>query len=120
MASVALDGSGNMALGYNVVDAAGGVFPSLRAAIRRRDSPQLGPEQSLVAGGGAQTGIERWGDYASMEVDPADDCTFWFTGEYVATTGDANWRTRIVAFKLPDCTGSLHPPVRVDLPRDTE
>ena len=34
-----------------------------------------------------------------LSVDPTDDCTFWFTSEYVQTTGSAPWRTRIGSFK---------------------
>ena len=35
-----------------------------------------------------------------MSVDPVDDCTFWYTQEYIATTGDRNWQTRVGAFQL--------------------
>ena len=43
----------------------------------------------------------RWGDYSDMTVDPVDDCTFWYTQEYYATTSSFNWRTRIGNFKFP-------------------
>jgi hypothetical protein len=36
-----------------------------------------------------------------MVVDPIDDCTFWYTNEYVV---GGNWRMRIGAFKFPTCT----------------
>jgi hypothetical protein len=38
-----------------------------------------------------------------MDVDPADDCTFWYMSEYVATTGADTWRTRIASFRFPNC-----------------
>jgi hypothetical protein len=38
-----------------------------------------------------------------LSVDPVDDCTFWYTTEYVQTTGSAPWRTRIGSFKLANC-----------------
>ncbi len=107
MPSVALDGSGNMALGYSVVDAATTTYPSLRYATRAKDAANFDAEASIIAGSGAETGANRWGDYASMEVDPADDCTFWFTSEYIASSGGFNWATRIASFKVPSCTGSL-------------
>jgi len=45
-------------------------------------------ENTIVVGTGSQTSTySRWGDYSSMSVDPVDDCTFWYTTEYVATTG---------------------------------
>src|SRR5262249_56586508 len=53
---------------------------------------------------GSQTGgLSRWGDYTSMAVDPSDDCTFWYTDEYLTTNGSFNWHTRIASFKFPSC-----------------
>jgi hypothetical protein len=64
-------------------------------------------EATLIAGSGSQTGTaSRWGDYSMMGVDPVDDCTFWFTTEYMATTGSASWSTRIGSFKFPSCGGT--------------
>lgn len=41
-----------------------------------------------------------------MTIDPVDDCTFWFTQEYMKTTGSFNWNTRINNFKFTNCGGS--------------
>jgi hypothetical protein len=38
-----------------------------------------------------------------MTVDPADDCTFWYTNEYLKASGTFNWSTRIASFKFPVC-----------------
>jgi hypothetical protein len=42
-------------------------------------------------------------------LDPADDCTFWYTQEYYQSTSRADWKTRIGSFKFPsrgpDTTG---------------
>ncbi len=59
----------------------------------------------LQVGGGSQTGsnLSRWGDYASMSADPVDDCTLWFTTEYLTANGAFNWSTRIVAVKTGAC-----------------
>ena len=54
-------------------------------------------------GTGSQTGSQRWGDYTSMNVDPVDDCTFWYVNEYVPTTSSVGWRLRIGAFKFAQC-----------------
>src|SRR5206468_8315615 len=52
----------------------------------------------------SQTGtVARWGDYSDITVDPADDCTFWYTTEYLQVTGERTWRTRIGSFKFPSC-----------------
>src|SRR4029077_11181564 len=36
-------------------------------------------------------------------------CTFWFTEEYMKTTGSFNWNTRIASFKFPGCGGTATP-----------
>jgi len=38
-----------------------------------------------------------------MSVDPVDDCTFFYTSEYLKANGTFNWSTRIASFKLPNC-----------------
>jgi len=65
-------------------------------------------ENSIIEGLGSQSGsgrnrLSRWGDYSAMTVDPTDDCTFWYTTEYLQTTGAFNWNTRIGSFKFPGC-----------------
>jgi hypothetical protein len=111
MGSVAMDRNGNMALGYSVVNGVD-VFPGIRYTGRRRFDPPgkmtLG-EGTIINGTGAQvTTNSRWGDYTSMNIDPADDCTFWYTNEYYQVTGiigvnTAPWQTRIGSFRLPGC-----------------
>jgi hypothetical protein len=64
-------------------------------------------EGTIIQGGGAQgAGLNRWGDYSAMTVDPVDDCTFWFTSEYLKADGTFNWSTRIASFKFPNCGGA--------------
>ncbi len=106
MPSVAMDGTGNIAIGYSRGDAAN--FASLYYATHET-TDALGTMQAeavLFAASGSQThSAARWGDYSSMEIDPADDCTFWYTSEYLAATGSAPWRTRVGSFKLASCGG---------------
>ncbi len=107
MGSLAVDKMGNMALGYSASN--GSMFPAIRYTGRLvGDAPStLGQsEATLMAGTGSQSGIDRWGDYSAMTVDPTDDCTFWYTTEYYAATG-SNWQTRIGSFKYPSCTTAL-------------
>ncbi len=55
-------------------------------------------EQIGVEGLGSQslaTG-NRYGDYSQMTMDPSDDMTFWYTGEYLGNSGARN--TRIISF----------------------
>ena len=104
MGSVAMDQSGDLAVGYSVSSSA--LSPSIRFAGRVPTDPSgtLESEINIVSGSGSQTGsLSRWGDYSAMQVDPVDDCTFWFTEEYMKTTGSFNWNTRIANFKFPSC-----------------
>ncbi len=105
MGSMAMDKAGNIALGYSV--AGDNLYPSIRYT-GRLDGDPLGVmtqgETTMISGGGSQThSASRWGDYSMMGVDP-DGCTFWYTQEYIQSTGAAPWQTRIGAFRLPSCT----------------
>ena len=59
------------------------------------------------------TGLSRWGDYSAMTVDPTDDCTFWYTQEYLLTTGTFDWNTGIVSFTVPGCGPVPNPPTNL-------
>ena len=104
MSSGAMDKLGNIAIGYSVSSSA--MNPAIRVTGRRKIDPKnlMRTEVSIKEGTGSQTsGLERWGDYSTMQVDPADDCTFWYTQQYIAANGAFNWNTRIAAFKFPNC-----------------
>ncbi|MEW6402750.1 MAG: carboxypeptidase-like regulatory domain-containing protein [Chloroflexota bacterium] len=108
MGSIAMDGLGNMAVGYSASSST--IFPAIRYTGRLVDDP-LGTlsqgEGTLINGTGSQTHTaSRWGDYSMMAVDPVDDCTFWYTNEYLQTTSLSSWRTRIGSFQLPGCGGA--------------
>jgi subtilisin-like proprotein convertase family protein len=118
MGSAGQDNQGNLALVYSVSSTA--TFPGIRFAGRLTSDPAgtLGQgEATLIAGTGVQRGTaNRWGDYSSMQIDPADDATFWFTTEYYTAAGQAlssaGWQTRVGAFKFPGVpvapSGALH------------
>jgi hypothetical protein len=111
MGSVAMDGQGNMALGFSASSSV--IKPQLRYAGRLASDPlnTMGQgEAHLFDGAGSQSGTgNRWGDYSSLTVDPVDDSTFWYTNEYYAATGSFNWRTRIGSFKLTGVSPSPTP-----------
>jgi hypothetical protein len=63
----------------------------------------------MQAGIGVQLGGgNRWGDYSSMTIDPIDQCTFYYTNEYLRTNGAFNWSTRVAAFKFPSCVSAAN------------
>ncbi|HEX9801373.1 MAG TPA: hypothetical protein VGC00_14530 [Thermoanaerobaculia bacterium] len=107
MGSVAMNGEGDVALGYSV--ASSGTYPSIRYTSRQAGDALgtlPGGEVEVIAGAGSQTSsFNRWGDYSAMSVDPVDDCTFWYTQEYYANTASFDFKTRIAAFPGPSCGG---------------
>jgi hypothetical protein len=84
------------------------VKPSIRITGRLANDPlgQLQAETEVFTGTGSQTGSDRWGDYTAMSIDPVDDCTFFYTNQYLKTTGTFNWSTRISSFRFPSCGGA--------------
>ena len=104
MGSVAMDKQGNMAAGYSVSSST--TNPSLALATRLAGDAvgTLGAESIVVQGTGSQlSNLSRWGDYTHMSIDPVDDCTFWYTGQYLKANGTFNWSTRIASFKIQGC-----------------
>ena len=101
-ASVAMDRAGNIAMGYSLSGPA--TFPSIALTGRLYGDPpgQMRAETVAVPGMGSQV-IPRWGDYSAMTLDPTDDCTFWFTSEYLKVPGTFNWSTAVVSARFPGC-----------------
>ena len=122
MGSVAMNGLGEMALGYSVSSTS--VSPSIRVT-GRLPGDTLGQmaqgEATLMNGSGYQTSTSgRWGDYSSMNVDPIDDCTFWYTNQYYGTISPYGWQTRVGAFRLSSCGGTWDYPPTVIITNPTE
>jgi hypothetical protein len=109
MGSIAMDQAGDMGLGFSVSSSS--LHPEIHYTGRLAGDA-LGTmtqgEGTIINGNGSQTGssLSRWGDYSSMSVDPSDDCTFWYTQEYIPADGAFNWSTRLGSFKLPGCGSS--------------
>ena len=113
MGSLVADKDGNMALGYST--SSGARYPSIAYSGRLSTDtlstlPQT--ETVLISGSGSQANTcggapcHRWGDYSAMSIDPADDCTFWYTNQYYSTPTNGstgNWQTRVGSFRFPTC-----------------
>jgi hypothetical protein len=105
MASPAMDFKGNIGIGYSF----GGTphFVGQRFAGRRAKDPKgrlTLREIVLAEGEAAQPNTLRWEDYTQTAIDPSDDCTIWYVGDYLRQ-GATSYSTRIGAFRLPGCTG---------------
>jgi hypothetical protein len=112
MPSISINGNGDMALGYNICNE--NMYPSIRFTGRRYGD-SLGvmtfEEIELYKGLNYANSYHdyydqnRWGDYASMMVDPFDDSTFWFCSMYTtASASPGNWATRIFSLDLSEDT----------------
>jgi hypothetical protein len=102
--SIAMDGSGNIAIGYTRTGAFAPYYPSIYYQGRLATDPagtMPQGEYPILDGTFSKTGNERWGDYAGMAIDPVDDCTFWFTTEYM--TSNSAVATKVAAFKFDAC-----------------
>jgi hypothetical protein len=133
MSSLAMDKSGDISAGYSVSSGTVFPGIRFASRQPNDPPNRLGPENTLQNGTGTQRCLlpngttcdckmfddkgpivdskgnqkcdtmTRWGDYSTLSIDPTDDCTFWFTSEYLEETGAFNWRTRISSFRLPGC-----------------
>ena len=105
MGSIAQDKLGDIALGYS--KSSSSIYPAIwyTGRVPSDTAGTMEAEAQIIAGGGSQQPtLSRWGDYSSMAIDPSDDCTFWYTTEYLESSGTFNWSTRIASFKLDSCT----------------
>ena len=113
MGALAVDRNGNMALGFTASSST--VAPDIRYVGRLATDPLNTLPQtevtmlpsvtrSVQSGNCGSGACIRWGDYSAMTVDPADDCTFWYTNMYFPVQG-LNWVTRIGSFKVSDVLG---------------
>jgi len=104
MGSIGMDKNGDIALGYS--KSGSSLDPSIEYT-GRIPTDALGKMESahtIKTGTGVQeSSFNRWGDYSSMQIDPVDDCTFWYTTEYYKTSGSFNWNTHMASFKFTTC-----------------
>ena len=104
MGSIAQDKLADLAIGYS--DSTGTTHPSIRYTGRVPTDAlnTLESEAIIFTGAGSQNGgLNRWGDYSGMSIDPGNDCTFFYTTEYIPSNGSFNWHTRVASFKFPSC-----------------
>jgi hypothetical protein len=114
MSAAAQDSTGNIAMGYSISGAAAtsyySGFPGLAIDARSPSMPlgTLLTEEIVFPGVSVEVPVPplktgRWGAVSGMAIDPVDQCTFWFTGQYEPAPGVYNWSTKIVSFSLPGC-----------------
>ena len=102
MGSIAMDQAGDMLMGYSLSSSS--MHPAI-AYTGRVPSDTLGTMESenvMLTGAGSEVGASRWGDYTAMRIDPSDDCTFWYTNQYLNSNG-TSWSTEIGSFAFTGC-----------------
>jgi hypothetical protein len=107
MGSMAEDKNGDIGLGYSASSST--LHPAVRFTGRVPSDPlgTLETEASILEANGSQTGgLSRWGDYTALQVDPSDDCTFWYVDQYEKVNGKFNWSTNIGSFAFVGCSGN--------------
>jgi hypothetical protein len=110
MPSIAQDKNGNMAVGYSISSSTAHPGISYTGRLATDPAGTMQSESPIITGGGSQLpSLGRWGDYSSMSIDPTDDCTFWYTNEYLVSNGTFNWSTWIASFSFPGCGGAATP-----------
>jgi hypothetical protein len=104
LGSIAMDKYGDIAMAYSI--SSNTMYPSL-GFTGRYSWGTLGEmtqaEFIAVEGTGSQTTGNRYGDYAHMCLDAADQSVFWYTGQYLGNNGSR--RTRIFSFRMGDLVG---------------
>jgi hypothetical protein len=104
MGSLTRDNQADILVGYS--ESSSNMYPSIAVAGRKFTDTlgTLSPEVFSVNGTGSQpTTGNRWGDYSTMAIDPADNCTFFYTTEYYMVTQQFDWSTDISSWKFPTC-----------------
>jgi hypothetical protein len=104
--SIAQDKNGNVAVGYSLSNRFPGTGnPGIYFSYWNLPNATAPTEIKIIDGPGEEVspgnGVGQWGTYASMTVDPLDNCTFWYVNEYFAA--DDTWVTRIANFQVPGC-----------------
>jgi IPT/TIG domain/Cellulase (glycosyl hydrolase family 5) len=114
MSAASEDSLGNIAIGYSISGKTATSYysglPGLAVDGRLFATPQnsLLTENIVFPGVSVEVPVApkktgRWGAVSGMAIDPVDQCTFWFTGQYEPAPGVYNWATQIVSFHMANC-----------------
>ncbi|MCX6245930.1 MAG: T9SS type A sorting domain-containing protein [Bacteroidetes bacterium] len=102
MGSIRLNGQNEIGLGYSISSTT--LYPGIRYTGQSATAYAAGTgvldlaEQTVITGANYQSSYNRWGDYSSVTIDPANDKTFWFTTEYIGSGGAR--KTQIFSFEV--------------------
>ncbi len=104
MGSIAMNSRGDIGMGYSYAAVGGFVGQRFTGRLRKDPKGQMTLKENILAAGeAAQTNTLRWEDYTTTAVDPSDDCTLWYVGDYVKANA-LSYSTRIGAFRIGKCS----------------
>ena len=107
MGSIAMDRKGDIGVGYSFGGRTSDPGQRFTARLAGDTKGQMTLQEAMVAEGRtAQKNTLRWEDYTTLVIDPSDDCTFWYVGDYLKTDAE-NYSTRIGGYRLPGCRGKV-------------
>lgn len=104
LGSIAMDKRGNIAVGYNASSESAYQSASYTGQAVGADSAGAlsQAEQTLVSSAAPFAASQgQYPDPTTMNIDPSDDCTFWFAGGYLKAGGTKG--TKIASFRFADC-----------------
>lgn len=112
MSSIAINANGDIALSYNVSSSS--VFPSIRYTGRYASDPlgQMTIAETSIVAGTSRNASNRYGDYNSLDVDPANQ-SFCGTAKFNTST---SWSTRLFQFSFTPQNVSISPRVLLEGP----
>jgi hypothetical protein len=110
--SIAVNGSGDVAVGYSASGPS--IFPGAYVSGRLSTDPAGVMQSATTLRAGLDYYIRvfgstnRWGDYSGIALDPDDDAAFWVFNEYALTRGsllgnstdDGRWGTVVGRFSM--------------------
>jgi hypothetical protein len=97
-----IDRQGNIGIGYSFGGSPN--FAGQRFAGRLAKDPlgTLTLRENVLIAGEAPQNVMRWEDYTQTALDPSDDCTIWYVGDYLKK-GETNYTSRIAGLRMPGC-----------------
>ncbi|HSQ24194.1 MAG TPA: hypothetical protein VLN44_07290 [Pyrinomonadaceae bacterium] len=102
MASPAIDRQGNIGIGYSFGGSPNFVGQRFAGRLAKDPPGKLTLKENVLVAGEAPQSVMRWEDYTQTAVDPSDDCTIWYVGDYLKK-GETNYTSRISGLRMPGC-----------------
>ncbi|NJW52932.1 GEVED domain-containing protein [Salinimicrobium oceani] len=99
--SIGIDKNGNIGMGFTVVNdnPEEPIYPTLRYTGRYAGDPLgiMTLQEETTAESSVPNDSNRYGDYSHTSIDPVDNETFWFNGEYFSAGSRLN---KVGVFKI--------------------